>query len=124
MKDAHTIVCDGGKKKSMTYGSYKVFSPEGKEITHNWIYLGFGTSNMAEYLALINAIKYCHKNNIKRVTFKSDSLLVINQIAGKWRTMNSNLIGLKRIAISELSRLDEYLILKIHNKEVKKILGH
>lgn len=124
MKDAHTIVCDGGKKTNMTYGSFKVFSPEGKEIVHIPAVFGFGTSNTAEYMAFINAINYCNRNKIKRVLFKSDSLLMINQVKGKWRTMNSNLIGLKRIVLDELKKLDEYQLVKIHNKEVKKILGH
>jgi ribonuclease HI len=53
------------------------------------------TNNELEYLALIYCLEYV--NNVyskKNVTIKVDSLLVANQINGKWRITTDKLIPL------------------------------
>jgi len=53
------------------------------------------TNNELEYLALIYCIEY--SNNVyskKKVKIKVDSLLVANQINGKWRVTTEHLIPL------------------------------
>lgn len=53
------------------------------------------TNNELEYLALLYCIEYC--NNVyskKKVKIKVDSLLVANQINGKWRITTKHLIPL------------------------------
>jgi len=53
------------------------------------------TNNELEYLALIYCLEYI--NNVyskKKVIVKVDSLLVANQVNGKWRTTTEKLIPL------------------------------
>jgi ribonuclease HI len=61
----------------------------GIEIARNAQYLGNTTNNMAEYMAVYNALQYCLNNNICRKgtinTIISDSQLIINQLNGTWR---------------------------------------
>lgn len=124
MKKIYTVVCDGGKKNELAYGSYKIFSPEEEVVAHHFMFFGFGTSNTAEYLALINAVKYCSTHGITDVVIKGDSALVLNQVLGRWRTKKDSLQKLRGTARRELSKLNSYRLEKINNKEVKKILGH
>lgn len=124
MSGTYRIVCDGGKRNSIAYGSFKVFSPTDEVIGHHFMVFGFGTSNTAEYLALINAVKYCIKEGIRDVKIQGDSALILNQIRGNWRTNKPTLKKLRGIARTELEKLNSYTLEKIHNKEVKKILGH
>lgn len=51
------------------------------------------TNNELEYLALVYALQYI-TNNYKRrnITIYSDSLLVVNQINGKWRITTPTLL--------------------------------
>lgn len=118
-----TVVCDGGRKNGMTYGSFKVMLKE-ETLYHHQLFFGYGTSNMSEYLAFINAIKFCVAEGLRRVHFQSDSLLMINQVLGNWKTKDRNLKKLRHIARKELLKLQEWSLEKIPNKEVKKILGH
>lgn len=72
------------------------------------------TNNELEYLALIYCIEYCRNvYSKKKVEIKVDSLLVANQINGKWRVTTEHLIALyercmklltKNISVSWISR--------------------
>lgn len=124
MSEKYIIVCDGGKRNSIAYGSYKIFSSDDVVVAHHFMVFGFGTSNTAEYLALINAVKYCVQNGYLDLIIRSDSALMLNQVQGNWKTNKPALRKLRGMARLELSKLQNYKLEKIHNKEVKKILGH
>ena len=72
------------------------------------------TNNELEYLALIYSLEYCRNvYSKKKVVIKVDSLLVANQINGKWRVTTEHLIALhersmklltKNISVSWISR--------------------
>ena len=53
------------------------------------------TNNELEYLALLYALEYI-ANNYKRrnITIYSDSMLIVNQINGKWRVTTPKLVPL------------------------------
>lgn len=69
-----------------------------KAIAHESKQVGFGTNNVAEYLALIDGLKYLIDNNISGVQIEGDSQLVINQVLGLWKCKNANITGLCAIA--------------------------
>jgi ribonuclease HI len=124
MSSTYTVVCDGGKRSGLAYGSYMIFNSKDEPISHHYMIFGFGTSNTAEYLALINAVKECINLGIEHVLIKGDSALILNQIMGNWNTKKPQLKKLRGVARMELSKLKSYTLEKINNKEVKKILGH
>jgi ribonuclease HI len=52
------------------------------------------TNNMAEYIAIIKALKYAKSTRINDFKLRSDSNLAINQILGLFKIKNSGLIPL------------------------------
>lgn len=53
------------------------------------------TNNELEYLALLYGLEYVNNNHTKvKVTIYSDSMLIVNQINGKWRVTTPTLIPL------------------------------
>jgi len=68
-----------------------VFDNNDNELFRDSIYLGQMTNNMAEYEALIFALQKAKKSLIKKVSVYTDSLLVTNQIHGKYKVKNTKL---------------------------------
>ncbi|HZR45777.1 MAG TPA: ribonuclease HI family protein [Candidatus Manganitrophaceae bacterium] len=57
-------------------------------------YLGIATNNVAEYTAVIRGLETAQKFNPEEVTFYLDSLLVVQQMAGKYKIKHPGLIPL------------------------------
>jgi ribonuclease HI len=58
-------------------------------------YVGEGTNNKAEYLALIRALEIARKMGEKEVHIKTDSQLIERQIKGEYKVKNAGLKPLK-----------------------------
>lgn len=75
--------------------AYIIIGEDGNELTRGVRHIGLATNNMAEYMAVHDAIEYCYLNIMFGPSdcFKivSDSTLVINQLNGKWKINNANL---------------------------------
>jgi len=59
-------------------------------------FIGEGTNNIAEYRAVLLALKELKKLGVKGALINMDSELVVNQLTGNYRVKNENLIGLMR----------------------------
>lgn len=57
-------------------------------------YVGNTTNNVAEYKGLILGLKHLKEKNIKYLTIKGDSMLVINHMTGKYKVKSPNLLPL------------------------------
>ncbi|OPY75694.1 MAG: 14.7 kDa ribonuclease H-like protein [Syntrophorhabdus sp. PtaU1.Bin153] len=68
-----------------------VYDRNGTEIDRKSVYLGEMTNNMAEYEALLYALKEAESASVNNVFIYTDSLLVANQIPGKYKTNNATL---------------------------------
>ncbi|KAE9620060.1 putative ribonuclease H [Lupinus albus] len=53
--------------------------------------VGVQTNNVAEYRGLILGLKQALKNGYKHIRVQGDSLLVCNQVQGKWKIKNQNM---------------------------------
>ena len=53
--------------------------------------IGIATNNVAEYLGLIEALKYCVENNIMEVDIYLDSLLVVQQVNLEYKVKSKKL---------------------------------
>lgn len=75
--------------------AYIIIGGDGKELARGVRHIGLATNNMAEYMAVHDAIEYCYLNIIfepaEYCKVISDSALVINQLGGKWKINNHNL---------------------------------
>ncbi|OPY65457.1 MAG: 14.7 kDa ribonuclease H-like protein [Syntrophorhabdaceae bacterium PtaU1.Bin034] len=67
------------------------FDEDGNEIWRDSIHLGEMTNNMAEYEALLRALKKIETSAIRTVHIYTDSLLIANQLLGKYRIRNEGL---------------------------------
>ena len=93
-----TIFGDGGSRGNPGEAAYgfAVFNEETKNIYSEGKRLGITTNNVAEYNAVINALRWMIENNPKaeRIHFKLDSLLVASQMSGKFKIKHPNMKGL------------------------------
>ena len=78
-----------------------VFDNNGNELFRDSIYLGHMTNNMAEYEALIRALRKAEQSSIKYISVYTDSLLVANQVLGKYRV---KIVGLK-VYVEEIKKI-------------------
>jgi len=82
---------NGGESAS----AYIIIGEDGKELARGVRHIGLATNNMAEYMAVHDAVEYCYLNIVFEPSdcFKiiSDSTLVINQLNKNWRINNHNL---------------------------------
>lgn len=118
------IVCDGGKKSDITYGSYKIFTGEGRLLEHKQVAFGIGTSNQAEYMIMKLAILKAFELGIDAVTIFTDSKLVKYQVAGLWRCNYPHLIALRDEIREYLKDFKSAEIKRVPRNIIKQHLGH
>lgn len=87
-------------------------------------YIGITTNNVAEYEALICALKWLNDNHISRARIRLDSELIYKQIMGIYRAQTPHLANLKSRVINLLNRFKEIdleLIPRTDNKLANRI---
>ena len=94
---ALTIYVDGacfGNPGPMGIGA--VIYKDRKKIKEISEFLGNGTNNIAEYTAAIRVLEEAHKLKEKNVHIKSDSMLFVKQLQGKYKVKAPHLKELNR----------------------------
>ncbi len=116
--------CHGnGTAEADMYGSYRIYADGEREIGHCQLTgLGKGTNNRAEYLTLIDALKWC-LGKPKPIVIYSDSQLMVNQVNGEWRVKEPSLQGLCEEA-ARLLKLCQASLRWVRRDEIVKRLGH
>ena len=94
-----------------------IFDEGGREILRESIYLGKMTNNMAEYEALIRALKKAKKFLIQNITVYTDSLLVANQVLGRYKVKNARLKQNLEEAKNIIRNFDRFIIQYIPRKK-------
>jgi ribonuclease HI len=92
----------------------------GHEVGRDSTYLGEMTNNMAEYEALVRALTKALKSGVKNVSVYSDSLLVVNQVLGKYKIKN---ITLQKYAaeVKNLIRTFDHFAVQYIPREKNKV---
>jgi ribonuclease HI len=129
------LYCDGGRRgDGSSYGSVRL---NGRVLRREF---GPGTSNEAEYKALVNAL-HMARRAVERgsqpdvVVIRMDSELVRNQVLGNWRCAAPHLRALRQRAVEEMDRLCAAMrrkpgdvaavrLEKIGEREMKRVVGH
>lgn len=78
------VFFDGGCKPNPGLMEHGVVIPD-HDVEHHERTVD-GTNNVAEWLALLMAVELAAKLELVDVEFVGDSLMVINQASGKWRS--------------------------------------
>ena len=107
-----TIHTDGGSRGNPGPAATGiVILDESEKLVHEFgNYLGAATNNDAEYTAVIDALAWIiapHSTpHIQLVTlnFKLDSKLVVEQLSGRWKINNQNLLNLKSRIMNLISQ--------------------
>ena len=113
---------DGCSKKNPGLaGAGAVIYKYGKEIWSGKLFVGTNaTNNCAEYSGLILGLQEAIELNIKTLHVEGDSLLVINQMTGKYKCNSPNLIELHKKAIELIAKFDNINFVHIfRNKNVR-----
>lgn len=72
--------------------------------------VGQGTNNEAEYRALIAGVQHALRLGMWTLDIQSDSLLVVQQVKGKWKAKNAKLRRLRDEAVVLLSLLNRWTL--------------
>jgi ribonuclease HI len=84
-----------------------VTDPTGAVVAEVGEGIGVATNNVAEYRAAIRGLGLAGELGARGVHLRSDSRLLIEQLAGRWRVKNPSLQRLHREARSLLGAFDE-----------------
>ena len=92
-------------------GAGAVLYENGKEIWSASRYIGIQTNNYAECFADTLGINEAYNKGIKKLEVEGDSMLIINQLKGKWKVNNKDLKKLY-LSIQEILKKFEIITYK------------
>lgn len=118
------IFCDGGKRSGILYGSYKIFKDDATLLFHRQLVFGDGTSNEAEYLSLLSALRKAKTFGSDTVTVLTDSELVKRQLTGESACNAEHLKILKEIVEKEMENFESVTVKNVSRNIIKQHLGH
>ena len=88
----YEIYCDGASRSNPGEASVGIsILKDSEEIATIKKRIGIATNNVAEYLGLIEALKYCVEKNIMEVDIYLDSLLVVQQVNLEYKVKSKKL---------------------------------
>jgi ribonuclease HI len=96
-----------------------VADAEGRTRAELYGYLGRASNNVAEYQALLHALRYALAQGARRVAVFSDSELVVRQIEGRYRVKHPDMLPLFREATSLLRRFEEASLRHVRREQNK-----
>jgi len=120
-----TAFVDGASRGNPGPAGFGVFMKTDRgDIIELCGYLGTTTNNVAEYAGLIEALAIAKEEGATEVDVVSDSLLLVNQILGKYRVKHPNLIPLYEKAVRltrEFRRFSIRHTLRAGNKDADRL---
>ena len=88
------------------------------------IFLGETTNNVAEYAGLLAALRRAHELGVESLTVRSDSELLIRQLAGSYRVRAAHLVPLWQRARKLMARFRRVELLSVRrevNREADRL---
>lgn len=102
----------------------RIATPGGAELAALYGYLGRATNNVAEYQALIHALRYALAHGARRVKVFSDSELVVRQVEGTYKVKHPDMQPLHREATALLARFADARVVHVpreQNREADRL---
>ncbi|MBN1263399.1 MAG: ribonuclease HI family protein [Candidatus Pacebacteria bacterium] len=98
----YSVYCDGGARGNPGPAGvgFVVYDYSGHVLAKGARFIGRATNNVAEYRAVVEALKWFKTNRIgelSEIRFHLDSMLVVNQLNGLYKIKNS---GLRELIIT------------------------
>jgi ribonuclease HI len=120
-----TAWVDGASRGNPGPAGYGAFiRTDGGQIIEASGYLGTTTNNVAEYSGLLEALEIALSEGASDLDVISDSLLLVNQMLGKYRVKHPNLVPLHRKARDLSRRFARFSIrhtLRAGNKDADRL---
>ncbi len=117
-----TIYTDGVARGNPGEGGFGVVikDADGSVIESVGGYIGITTNNIAEYTALLAALKTSLKYKASKVVVYSDSELMVRQLNGIYKVKNQGLLPLYKEAKDLTSRFLDFIIEHIPREKNKE----
>ena len=103
-----TIKCDGGSRSNPGPAASAFAVWQGDDLIYRQgLFLGTATNNQAEYKAVIASLLWLERQDPlpDKVTWKLDSMLVVEQVVGNWKVKDFKLRYLRDQIIEKLAAL-------------------
>lgn len=112
---------DGGARGNPGPAGFGVFAEleteTGVESAEIFGFLGNATNNVAEYTGLLAALEWALLERVERLDLRSDSLLLVKQLAGQYRVKAPHLVPLFARASSLKRRIPQVSIRHVRREE-------
>jgi probable phosphoglycerate mutase len=86
--------------------------------------IGSATNNVAEYQGLLSALSWCLDHGATRVHIRSDSLLLVQQMLGRYRVKNAGLkplSGQARLLSAKIGQVTYEHVPRERNKDADRL---
>lgn len=87
-------------------------------------FIGTATNNVAEYTGLIEALKWCLAHGATRVQVRSDSLLLVQQMLGRYKVKSPGLQplhGQARLLADRIGRVSYEHVRRERNQDADRL---
>ena len=120
------LYTDGGARGNPGPAAYAYVleAEDGTILASHGEQIGVATNNVAEYAGLLDALELATEEGATEVEVISDSLLLVNQMLGKFRVKHQNLIPLHakaRMLANQFRRFSIRHTLRAGNKEADRL---
>ena len=108
--DAATVYTDGASRGNPGPSGigYYIIGTDGRELKRGGEFLGMSNSRLADYYGLKEGIEQAIELGLKRVSFISDNLMMVNQMNGVYKVKNQDLMQVYMDVLELLKKLDGY----------------
>ena len=115
--DIHIDGASRGNPGEASFGIH-VTDAKGQERAALYGYLGHASNNVAEYQALIHALRWALETaEAPRVRVFSDSELIVRQVEGRYKVKHPDMIPLHREATSLLRRFEKASLTHVRREQ-------
>jgi probable phosphoglycerate mutase len=123
---AFTAHIDGGARGNPGPAGWGVLvqTDAGDVVTELYGALPHATNNVAEYAGLVAALRWCVDQGAARLTIKSDSLLLVQQMRGHYKVKSEGLKplhGQAKLLAARIGRVTYEHIPREQNKEADRL---
>lgn len=117
--DVLHIHIDGASRGNPGEAGFGVYvsRPDGTEVAGLYGYLGRASNNVAEYQALLHALRYALAQGVRRVRVYSDSELVVRQMDGTYRVKHPDMVPLHREARALFRKFEEAQLAHVRREQ-------
>jgi probable phosphoglycerate mutase len=123
---SYIVHIDGGARGNPGPAGWGVViqSDQGTPVAELYGAIGCATNNVAEYSGLLSALGWCAEHGAAHVHVRSDSLLLVQQMLGKYRVRNEGLKplhGRARLLSARIGRVTYEHVPRESNREADRL---